>query len=47
MLPWGMCRFAPSIKHGTVHRPMHTPHDLATAFSFHQNLAEHGTMKGK
>ena len=28
-------------------RPMHTPHDLATAFSFHQNLAEHGTMKGK
>ncbi len=28
-------------------RAMHTPHDLATAFSFHQNLAEHGTMKGK
>ncbi|WP_295628649.1 acetyl-CoA hydrolase/transferase family protein [uncultured Corynebacterium sp.] len=28
-------------------RPLHTPHDLATAFSFHQNLAEHGTMKGK
>ena len=27
-------------------RAMHTPHDLATAFSFHRNLAEHGTMKG-
>ncbi|MCF4007092.1 acetyl-CoA hydrolase/transferase family protein [Corynebacterium uropygiale] len=24
----------------------HTPHDLATAFSFHQNLAETGSMKG-
>lgn len=27
-------------------RALHTPHDLATAFSFHLNLAEKGSMKG-
>ena len=27
-------------------KPLHTPHDLETAFSFHQNLAETGSMKG-
>ena len=27
-------------------KPQHTPHDLATAFSFHARLAETGSMKG-
>ena len=27
-------------------RPLHTPHDLRTAFSFHTNLAETGSMRG-
>ncbi len=35
------------VERATAHgRPQHTPHDLETAFSFHRNLAEKGSMRG-